>query len=98
MLVFYAFKRHLTPEIKATITVNSMSTDLVVIPGAVTSQLQVLDVMVDRSFKDHLKQLYSEWLVAGDHALTPAGRIKEPIVTCRNSKAVHLTRHDCEGF
>jgi hypothetical protein len=81
MLVLDAFKGRLSPEIKATITDGSINTDLVVIPGGMTSQLQVLDVVVNRPFKDHLKQLYSEWLLSGDHALTPAGRIKKPSVT-----------------
>jgi hypothetical protein len=58
-----------------------MNTDLVVIPGGMTLQLQVLDVVVNKPFKDHLKQLYSEWLLKGDHALSPAGRIKKPSVT-----------------
>jgi hypothetical protein len=55
-----AFNRHLTPEIKATVTGSSNNTDLVVILGGMTSQLQVLDVVVNKPFKDHLKQLYSE--------------------------------------
>jgi hypothetical protein len=34
-------------------------TDLIVIPGWMTKQLQVLDVAVNRLFKDHLKQQWS---------------------------------------
>jgi hypothetical protein len=48
--------RHLTPEIQATITGSSINTDLIVIPGWMTKQLQELDVAVNRVFKDHLKQ------------------------------------------
>jgi hypothetical protein len=81
MLVLDAFKGHLTPEVKATITGGSINTDLVVIPGGMTSQLQVLDVVVKKLFKDHLKQLYSECLLSADYALTPAARIKKPSVT-----------------
>jgi hypothetical protein len=55
----------------------TINTDLVVTPGGMTSQLQVLEVVVNKSFKDHLKQIYSEWLLAGDHILTPTGKIKE---------------------
>ena len=55
MLVLDAFKRHLTPEMKATITGRSKNTDLAVIPGRMTSQLQVLDVVVNKLFKDQLK-------------------------------------------
>jgi len=57
MLVMDVFKGHLTPEIEATVTGSSMNTDLVVIPGGMTLQLQVLDVVVNKPFKDHLKQL-----------------------------------------
>jgi hypothetical protein len=70
MLVLDAFKRHLTPEIKA--TGSSMNVDLVVIPGGMTSELQVLDDVVNKLFRDHLKQLYSEWVLTADHTLTPS--------------------------
>ena len=36
--------------------------------------------MVNKPFKDHLKQLYSEWLVTRYHALNPVGRIKKQFV------------------
>jgi hypothetical protein len=78
MLVLDAFKGHLTPELRSVI--HAMNTDLVVIPGGITSQLQVLEVVVNKPFKDHLKQLYSEWPLAGDHILTPTGKIKKPSV------------------
>ena len=48
MLVLDAFKGHLTLEVNATITVSSMSIDLVVIPGVMTLQLQVLVIVVNR--------------------------------------------------
>ena len=51
MLVLGAFKGHVTPEIEVTITGSSMNTDLVVIPGGMTSQLQVLNVVVKKPFK-----------------------------------------------
>jgi hypothetical protein len=35
---------------------------------------------VNKPFKDHLKQLYFECLLAGDHILTPTGKIKKPSV------------------
>jgi hypothetical protein len=57
-----------------------MNTDLVVIPREMTSQLQVLDVVVNKLFKDHLEQLYSEWLLAGDRILMPTGKINKPSV------------------
>ena len=52
MQVLDAFKGHLTPEIKVTITSGSINTHLVVIPVEIISQLQVLDE-VNKPFKDH---------------------------------------------
>jgi len=37
--------------------------------------------VMNKPFTDHQKQLCSEWLLTGDHACTPAGRIKKPNVT-----------------
>jgi hypothetical protein len=81
MLVLDTFNGHLTPELNATINGSSMNTDLMVITGGMISELQVLHVVVNKSLKDHLKQLYSEWLSAEDHALTPDERNKKSSVT-----------------
>jgi hypothetical protein len=52
LLVLGAFKGNITPEVKSVI--YAVKTDLV-IPGGMTFQLQVLDVVVDKPFKNHLK-------------------------------------------
>ena len=78
MLVLDSFKGHLTQEVKE--EVKKANTDLVVIPGGMSSQLQVLDVVVNKPFKDHLRQLYNDWLLEGYHALTPSGKLKKPSV------------------
>jgi hypothetical protein len=49
LLVFNAFNGHLTPRKKATITCSSMNTDLMVVSGGMTSQMQVLDIVVNCS-------------------------------------------------
>jgi len=36
-----------------------MNTHIVVMPGGMTSQLQMLDVVVNKPFRDNVKQLYS---------------------------------------
>jgi hypothetical protein len=51
MLVLDSFKGHLTEKVK-TVASNLLNTDLVIIPGGMTSQLQVLDVVVNIPFKD----------------------------------------------
>ncbi|KAJ8868409.1 hypothetical protein PR048_029925 [Dryococelus australis] len=65
MFILDFFEGHLTPDVKK--TAQDLNTDLVDIPEGMTSQLQVLYVAVNKPFKDNLKALYSEWLVAGDH-------------------------------
>jgi hypothetical protein len=67
---------HLTLQIKE--EMRKANTDRIVIPGGLTSQLQVLDVVVNKPFKYHLQQLYSGWLLKGNHALTPGGKLKKP--------------------
>jgi hypothetical protein len=41
----------------------------------------VLDVVVNKPFKDHLKRQYSNWLRGSDHTYTPTGRMKKPSVS-----------------
>jgi hypothetical protein len=43
--------------------IHAMNTDLEVIPGGTPS---LLHIPVNKPFKDHSKQLYSDWLLAGD--------------------------------
>ena len=41
--------------------IAEMCMDLDVIPGGMMSQLQVLDVAINKPFKDHLRKEYNEW-------------------------------------
>jgi hypothetical protein len=77
MQVLDAFRGHLTEKVK-TVASNLLNTDLVIIPGGMTSQLQVLDVVVNRPLKDRLRCLYGKWLLSGNCPLTPAGNIRRP--------------------
>ena len=78
MLVLGAFRGHLTEPVKG--QVRAMNGDLVIIPGGMTSQLQVLDIVVNKPFKDNLRKKYTEWLLSGNHALTATGKIQKPSV------------------
>lgn len=79
MLVLDSFRGHVTAEVKASL--QKEKTDLVIIPGGMTSQLQVLDVAVNKPFKDKMRALYNDWLLCDNHPLTPSGKIKKPSVT-----------------
>lgn len=76
MLVLDAFKGHTTEKVKQLI--KECGSDFVCVPGGMTSQLQPLDVSVNKPFKDNFKRLYNEWLCSEerDSALTPSGRVK----------------------
>jgi hypothetical protein len=76
-MVLDAFKGHTKEKVK-TVMSNLLNTDLVIIPGGMTSQLQVLDVVVKKPLKDRLHCLYEEWPLSGNCPLTAAGNIRRP--------------------
>lgn len=78
LLVLDSYRGHTTDDVKKHI--KDGKTDLAIIPGGMTSILQPLDVCVNRPFKAALKQLYTEWMAADNHTLTPTGRIQRPEV------------------
>jgi hypothetical protein len=41
----------------------------------------VSDVVIKKPLKDHLQQLYSDWLVRGNLALTLSGKLKKPSIS-----------------
>ena len=53
LLVWDSFNAPLTDEIKALLSQHN--TNLVVIPGGLTSTIQPLDVCLNKPFKDHYK-------------------------------------------
>jgi hypothetical protein len=69
----------------------------------VRSEIHVVDtdlepnILLNKPFKDHLKQLYSEWLLGGDHVLTLHGQSRSPVL-CQWIKTMptELTRNDSE--
>jgi hypothetical protein len=50
MLVLDAFKCHLTEKVK-TVAFDVLNMDLVIVLGGMTSQLQILDVAVNKPFR-----------------------------------------------
>jgi hypothetical protein len=58
ILVLDVFKGLLTEKVKVVVS-DLLNMDLVIIPGGMTSQLQVLDV-VNKAFRDRLRCLYRE--------------------------------------
>ena len=74
MLVLDAFKGHLTDSMKNQL--REMKTELVVIPGGMTSVLQPKDVSINKPFIDKLWQQYLTWIADPACVLTETGKIK----------------------
>ncbi|KAK2509148.1 hypothetical protein MC885_012543, partial [Smutsia gigantea] len=55
MLILNGFRGHATDSVKS--SMESMNTDMVIIPGGLTSQLQVLDVVVYKPLNDSQMEL-----------------------------------------
>jgi len=74
MLVLDAFKGHLTDSVKNQL--RKKKTELVVIPGGMTSVLQPMDVSINKPFKDRLSHQYLTWIADPARELTETGKIK----------------------
>ena len=56
--------------------VKRSNSDLAVIPGGLTTLEQSLDVCLNKRFKDHVCELWSQWLMDGEKILTKGGSIQ----------------------
>lgn len=75
MLSLDAFRGHLTESVKK--EVRRLKSEMVVIPGGMTSMLQPLDVSINKPFKVLVQNEYDKWMEKENHELTPAGKIKK---------------------
>ncbi|CAM5082762.1 unnamed protein product [Eretmochelys imbricata] len=76
MLVFDMFRAHKTDEVKN--VAKNMKTALAVIPGGLTSVLQLLDVCLNKPFKDRLCKMWSEWMCSSMAKLTKGRNLMKP--------------------
>jgi hypothetical protein len=73
LLIFDSAKSHLTEEVKKQVKNHS---EIAVIPGGLTKLLQPLDLSVNKSFKNKLRNLWEDWMINGYHTFTKGGNIK----------------------
>ena len=73
------FKAHVTESTKR--HASKLKAHIAVIPGGLTSQLQPLDVSVNKPFKGFMHEEWSQWNEAPTHHVTPAGRLKRPSIS-----------------
>ena len=79
-LVYDMFKSHLMESVKNKL--RKGNTDVAIIPGGLTSQLQPLDVSINKPFKDKVRVLWSKWMAGStNHALTRGGHLRKPSIT-----------------
>ncbi|XP_056407556.1 uncharacterized protein LOC130300905 [Hyla sarda] len=80
LLVLDAFRSHLTETIKQEF--QKFKTDIAVIPGGLTSQLQPLDVSINKPIKAHMREEWNKYLCdETQHEVTNSGRMKRPSIT-----------------
>ena len=73
------FKAHVTESTKRLAT--KLKTHLAVIPGVLTSQLQPLDVSVNKPLNGFMHEEWAKWIEAPAHHITLAGRVKRPSIS-----------------
>jgi hypothetical protein len=76
LLVLDSFSAHKTNTVKKRF--HEKKTNLAVIPGGLTSQLQPLDVSLNKPFKAKVRNLYNHWMSEAIKEYTPSGKIKRP--------------------
>lgn len=62
LLILDRFSVHQCDRVQQKLT--SLGFDLLFIPSGMTGILQPLDIAVNKPFKDHLKSLYTQWLIS----------------------------------
>lgn len=77
LLVWDAFRCHTTTQTKSAMKQKKIIS--AIIPSGCTGKIQVADVVLIRPFKQHIVDLYSEW-IADDtqHNRTPSGNLRAP--------------------
>lgn len=82
ILVLDGFRCHLADSVKRALCESR--TRLIVNPGGMTLRLQLLDVCLNKPFKDHIKRVYTEWMRFGEPEVTPARQLKRasPAALC----------------
>ena len=72
LLIYDSMRAHLTDVVKA--KVKKTNSELCVIPGGLTKELQPLDIGINRPFKAKLRVAWEYWITDSEHTFTKTGR------------------------
>ena len=87
LLVLDSFKAHLIPGVQRKFVEEN--TDTCVIPGGLASQLQPLDVCLNKPFTQKVRVKWTEWLMdKGNHVFTSSGYLE--IIMCWMTNVFYL--------
>ena len=68
LIVWDQFRAHRTDPVMKKIT--QLKTQVAVIPGGLTSQLQPLDVSINKPFKSFIRVEWNKWMLSPDFEVT----------------------------
>ena len=77
ILVWDAYKCHIMDNFKSRVY-NHINSDISVIPGGLSSHLQLADISWSKPFTEAYKAKYNEWMVSGEKSYTAAGNVCAP--------------------
>ena len=75
LLVFDSFSAHIDEGVRNNFKTEHKTTTTV-IPGGLTKKLQPLDISVNRSFKNHIREEWEKWMSEGIHTFTATGKMR----------------------
>ena len=75
LLIFDSFSAHIDEGIRNNYRTEHKTTTAV-IPGGLTKKLQPLDISVNRSFKNHVREEWEKWMSEGIHTFTETGKMR----------------------
>ncbi|CAM4731030.1 unnamed protein product [Leuciscus chuanchicus] len=71
-LIYDSMRAHIIDAVKK--QVKQTNSELAVIPGGLTKELQPLDIGVNRAFKARMRVAWEQWMTEGEHTFTKTGR------------------------
>ena len=92
MMVYNSFRGHLEESVKTKF--HDKGIDLAVILGGLISICQLLNVTINKPFKDNLRKEWHIWMAGGSAGITTSGNLRR----ARLSDVCRWVKHAWEGI